>query len=102
VRDTAGHAGSAFRLLLPMACALTKARPRAAVVVTVVLAGPPFDHGVYLLDPVPIAPVGRGGTLKAGSGVVGGLLVRVRRLQTELLDEPLVELDRSADPADGR
>ncbi|MET7717123.1 glycosyltransferase family 39 protein [Streptomyces sp. NPDC005407] len=45
----------AFPLLLPPACALAKARPRAAVVVTVVLAGLSFAYGAYLLTLSPIA-----------------------------------------------
>ncbi|MET7616132.1 glycosyltransferase family 39 protein [Streptomyces sp. NPDC005408] len=45
----------AFPLLLPLALALTKARPRAAVVVTVALAGLSFAYGTYLLTLSPIA-----------------------------------------------
>ncbi|WP_443058583.1 hypothetical protein [Streptomyces sp. NBC_00442] len=39
----------AFPLLIPPALALTKARPRAAVAVTVALAGLSFGYGAYLL-----------------------------------------------------
>ncbi|MFE3686302.1 hypothetical protein ACFXPM_24110 [Streptomyces sp. NPDC059095] len=39
----------AFPLLIPPALALTKARPRAAVAVTVALAGLSFCYGAYLL-----------------------------------------------------
>ena len=39
----------AFPLLVPLALALTKARPRAAVAVTVALAGLSFCYGAYLL-----------------------------------------------------
>ncbi|MCX5388115.1 hypothetical protein [Streptomyces sp. NBC_00083] len=39
----------AFPLLVPVALALTKARPRAAVAVTVALAGLSFGYGAYLL-----------------------------------------------------
>ncbi|MFG2719673.1 hypothetical protein ACGFW5_15440 [Streptomyces sp. NPDC048416] len=39
----------AFPLLVPLALALTRARPRAAVVVTVALAGLSFGYGAYLL-----------------------------------------------------
>ncbi|WP_405999563.1 hypothetical protein [Streptomyces sp. NBC_00829] len=45
----------AFPLLLPLALALTKARPKAAVVVTVALAGLSFAYGTYLLTLSPIA-----------------------------------------------
>lgn len=45
----------AFPLLLPPECAMTKARPRTAVVVTVVLAGLSFGYGAYLLTLSPIA-----------------------------------------------
>lgn len=43
------------RCCCPPACALTKARPRTAVVVTVVLAGLSFGYGAYLLTLSPIA-----------------------------------------------
>ncbi|MEV4944291.1 glycosyltransferase family 39 protein [Streptomyces sp. NPDC053755] len=39
----------AFPLLLPLALALTRARPRAAIVVITALAGLSFGYGVYLL-----------------------------------------------------
>jgi hypothetical protein len=39
----------AFPLLLPLACALRKARPRAATVVITALAGLSFCYGAYLL-----------------------------------------------------
>lgn len=45
----------AFPLLLPLACAVAKARPRAAVVVTAALAGLSFAYGTYLLTLSPIA-----------------------------------------------
>ncbi len=45
----------AFPLLLPLACAMAKARPRTAVVVTVALAGLSFAYGTYLLTLSPIA-----------------------------------------------
>ncbi|WP_411977144.1 hypothetical protein [Streptomyces solicathayae] len=45
----------AFPLLLPLACALTKARPRAAVAVTAALAGLSFCYGVYALTLAPMA-----------------------------------------------
>ncbi|MFD7226591.1 glycosyltransferase family 39 protein [Streptomyces sp. NPDC059881] len=38
----------AFPLLLPLACALTKARPRAAITVIAALAGLSFAYGTYL------------------------------------------------------
>ncbi|WP_437098263.1 hypothetical protein [Streptomyces flavidovirens] len=44
----------AFPLLLPLAHAMTKARPRAAIVVTAALAGLSLSYGTYL---VTIAPV---------------------------------------------
>ncbi|MFI1394223.1 glycosyltransferase family 39 protein [Streptomyces sp. NPDC020681] len=45
----------AFPLLLPLARAMAKARPKAAVVVTVALAGLSFAYGTYLLTLSPIA-----------------------------------------------
>ncbi|PKV86591.1 dolichyl-phosphate-mannose-protein mannosyltransferase [Streptomyces sp. TLI_146] len=45
----------AFPLLLPPAAALTKARPRAAVMVTAALAGLSFAYGAYLLTLAPMA-----------------------------------------------
>ena len=45
----------AFPLLLPLACAAAKARPRAAIVVTAALAGLSFAYGTYLLTLSPIA-----------------------------------------------
>lgn len=45
----------AFPLLLPLAHAMTKARPRAAVTVTVALAGLSFAYGTYLLTLSPMA-----------------------------------------------
>ncbi|MEU1073227.1 MULTISPECIES: hypothetical protein [unclassified Streptomyces] len=45
----------AFPLLLPLAAALTKARPRAAVTVTAALAGLSFAYGAYLLTLAPMA-----------------------------------------------
>ncbi|MFI6287257.1 hypothetical protein ACIBCM_21335 [Streptomyces sp. NPDC051018] len=45
----------AFPLLLPIALALTRARPPAAVAVTVALAGLSFAYGTYLLTLSPIA-----------------------------------------------
>ena len=45
----------AFPLLLPLACAVAKARPRTAVVVTAALAGLSFAYGTYLLTLSPIA-----------------------------------------------
>ncbi|MET9667382.1 glycosyltransferase family 39 protein [Streptomyces sp. NPDC006475] len=45
----------AFPLLLPLARALTKARPGTAVVMTVALAGLSFAYGTYLLTLSPIA-----------------------------------------------
>ncbi|HEY9372904.1 MAG TPA: hypothetical protein VIU94_31430, partial [Streptomyces sp.] len=45
----------AFPLLLPLAAALTKARPRAAVTVTAALAGLSFCFGVYVLTLAPMA-----------------------------------------------
>ncbi|MEE1753509.1 hypothetical protein [Streptomyces sp. SP18CS02] len=39
----------AFPLLLPLACALRKARPRAAVMVIAALAGLSFAYGTYVL-----------------------------------------------------
>ncbi|MFV0128682.1 hypothetical protein ACLGI4_13340 [Streptomyces sp. HMX112] len=39
----------AFPLLLPLACALRKARPRAAIVVIAALAGLSFGYGTYVL-----------------------------------------------------
>ncbi|GGZ97623.1 membrane protein [Streptomyces spiroverticillatus] len=44
----------AFPLLLPLACAMTKARPRAAVVVTAALAGLSMAYGTYLLTVAPM------------------------------------------------
>ncbi|MEV6654922.1 hypothetical protein [Streptomyces sp. NPDC051219] len=43
----------AFPLLLPTAAAMAKARPGAAVVVTVALAGLSFSYGTYLLTIAP-------------------------------------------------
>ncbi|MGW4032476.1 glycosyltransferase family 39 protein [Streptomyces sp. NPDC004838] len=45
----------AFPLLLPVALALAKARPRAGVAVTAALAGLSFAYGTYLLTLSPIA-----------------------------------------------
>ncbi|MFE0421847.1 glycosyltransferase family 39 protein [Streptomyces sp. NPDC058953] len=45
----------AFPLLLPLALALTKARPRAAIVVIAGLAGLSFGYGTYLLTLSPFA-----------------------------------------------
>ncbi|MFK4224760.1 mannosyltransferase family protein [Streptomyces sp. NPDC019890] len=45
----------AFPLLLPLACAVAKARPRAVIVVTAALAGLSFAYGTYLLTLSPIA-----------------------------------------------
>ncbi|WP_407699034.1 hypothetical protein [Streptomyces katsurahamanus] len=45
----------AFPLLLPLARAMTKARPGAAALVTVALAGLSFAYGTYLLMLSPIA-----------------------------------------------
>lgn len=45
----------AFPLLLPLAAALAKARPRAAVTVTAALAGLSFAYGAYLLTLAPMA-----------------------------------------------
>ncbi|MER5887149.1 hypothetical protein ABT160_25285 [Streptomyces sp. NPDC001941] len=45
----------AFPLLLPLACALRRARPRAAVTVTAALAGLSFCYGVYVLTLAPMA-----------------------------------------------
>ncbi|GAA2451472.1 glycosyltransferase family 39 protein [Streptomyces mauvecolor] len=45
----------AFPLLVPLALALTKARPRAAVAVTVALAGLSFCYGAYLLTQATMA-----------------------------------------------
>nr|WP_028797776.1 glycosyltransferase family 39 protein [Streptomyces purpureus] len=45
----------AFPLLLPLARALTKARPRAAIVVVAALAGLSFGYGVYALTLAPMA-----------------------------------------------
>ncbi|MEU5160174.1 hypothetical protein AB0G74_11275 [Streptomyces sp. NPDC020875] len=45
----------AFPLLLPLALALTKARPRSAIVVIAALAGLSFGYGTYLLTLSPIA-----------------------------------------------
>ncbi|MDN3294390.1 hypothetical protein QWM81_10070 [Streptomyces ficellus] len=39
----------AFPLLVPLACALRKARPRAAIVVVAALAGLSFGYGTYVL-----------------------------------------------------
>lgn len=44
----------AFPLLLPLACALTKARPRAAIVVIAALAGLSCCYGTYLLTLAPM------------------------------------------------
>ncbi|MFD9219744.1 glycosyltransferase family 39 protein [Streptomyces sp. NPDC060064] len=46
----------AFPLLLPVARVMTKARPSAAVVVTVALAGLSFAYGTYLVTLSPLAP----------------------------------------------
>ncbi|MER7111573.1 hypothetical protein [Streptomyces sp. NPDC000229] len=45
----------AFPLLVPLACALRKARPRAAAVVVAALAGLSFGYGTYLLTLAPMA-----------------------------------------------
>ncbi|MFG3507532.1 hypothetical protein ACGF5F_18780 [Streptomyces sp. NPDC047821] len=45
----------AFPLLLPVACALRRARPRAAAVVVAALAGVSFGYGTYLLVLAPMA-----------------------------------------------
>ncbi|UUN28233.1 mannosyltransferase family protein [Streptomyces sp. FIT100] len=45
----------AFPLLLPLATALTKARPRAAITVIAALAGLSFGYGAYLLTLGPMA-----------------------------------------------
>ncbi|MGW7369736.1 mannosyltransferase family protein [Streptomyces sp. NPDC054841] len=45
----------AFPLLLPLASALTKARPRAAITVIVALAGLSFGYGAYVLTLAPMA-----------------------------------------------
>ncbi|MGV9315608.1 mannosyltransferase family protein [Streptomyces sp. NPDC003691] len=45
----------AFPLLLPVALALTRARPRAAIVVIAALAGLSFGYGTYLLTLSPMA-----------------------------------------------
>ncbi|WP_186768082.1 mannosyltransferase family protein [Streptomyces qinzhouensis] len=45
----------AFPLLLPVAVALTKARPRAAIAVIAALAGLSFGYGTYLLTLSPMA-----------------------------------------------
>ncbi|WTL22758.1 glycosyltransferase family 39 protein [Streptomyces sp. NBC_01506] len=44
----------AFPLLLPLACALTKARPRAAIVLIAALAGLSCCYGTYLLALAPM------------------------------------------------
>ncbi|MFC8080187.1 hypothetical protein ACFUN8_32185 [Streptomyces sp. NPDC057307] len=44
----------AFPLLLPLACALTKARPRAAIVLIAALAGLSCAYGTYLLTLAPM------------------------------------------------
>ncbi len=44
----------AFPLLLPLACALTRARPRAAITVTAALAGLSMAYGTYLLAVAPM------------------------------------------------
>ncbi|MFI6085122.1 mannosyltransferase family protein [Streptomyces sp. NPDC051217] len=44
----------AFPLLLPLACALVKARPRAAIVVIAALAGLSCCYGTYLLTLAPV------------------------------------------------
>ncbi|MCX5200278.1 glycosyltransferase family 39 protein [Streptomyces sp. NBC_00237] len=44
----------AFPLLLPLACAMTKARPRASVLVTVALAGLSMAYGTYLVTVAPM------------------------------------------------
>lgn len=46
----------AFPLLLPVAALMAKARPRTAVVVTVVLAGLSYGYGPYLLLASGVAP----------------------------------------------
>lgn len=45
----------AFPLLLPLARALTRARPRAAITVVVALAGLSFSYGTYVLTLAPMA-----------------------------------------------
>ncbi|TDF44865.1 hypothetical protein E2C00_13615 [Streptomyces sp. WAC05374] len=45
----------AFPLLVPVACALRRARPRAAAVVVAALAGVSFGYGTYLLVLAPMA-----------------------------------------------
>ncbi|MFE7775343.1 hypothetical protein ACFU5O_15865 [Streptomyces sp. NPDC057445] len=45
----------AFPLLLPLACALKKARPRAAITVIAALAVLSFGYGTYLLTLAPLA-----------------------------------------------
>ncbi|MFE3329347.1 mannosyltransferase family protein [Streptomyces sp. NPDC059176] len=45
----------AFPLLLPLAGALTKARPRAAITVIAALAGLSFSYGTYVLTLAPLA-----------------------------------------------
>ncbi|MGA4956966.1 hypothetical protein [Streptomyces lavendulocolor] len=45
----------AFPLLLPVACALRRARPRAAAVVVAALAGLSYGYGTYLLTLAPMA-----------------------------------------------
>ncbi|MFJ2739450.1 hypothetical protein ACIO3O_07255 [Streptomyces sp. NPDC087440] len=44
----------AFPLLLPLACAMAKARPRAAITVTAALAGLSMAYGTYLLTVAPM------------------------------------------------
>ncbi|MET9464876.1 hypothetical protein ABZY44_08620 [Streptomyces sp. NPDC006544] len=46
----------AFPLLLPLAAVMARARPRTAVVVTVVLAGLSYGYGPYLLLGTGVAP----------------------------------------------
>ncbi|OKK02645.1 hypothetical protein AMK26_23885 [Streptomyces sp. CB03234] len=45
----------AFPLLVPLACAVRRARPRAAAVVVAALAGLSFGYGTYLLTLAPMA-----------------------------------------------
>ncbi|MFD5424844.1 hypothetical protein [Streptomyces sp. NPDC127084] len=45
----------AFPLLIPLALALTRARPRAAITVIAALAGVSFAYGTYLLTLAPLA-----------------------------------------------
>jgi hypothetical protein len=45
----------AVPLLLPVACALRRARPKAAAVVVAALAGLSYGYGTYLLTLAPMA-----------------------------------------------